>query len=164
MRDVFNLFDVYTEDELYNNWLQANAFWYLSFGHNPYNGGHQPFTQRNLLKRIIEDADSCIIRPNPGATLRFGHETIILPLACLLDLNGYGREIHDMEKLDTEGWINFEVFPMAANIQFVFYRKNEATLPIPTDMAPYYHYRDFREFYIKKLEKYAIERAAQGID
>jgi hypothetical protein len=68
---------------------------------------------------------------------------------------------------------------MAANIQFVFYRRdkndtdvllkvllneNEATLPIPTDMAPYYHYRDFREFYIKKLEKYAIERAAQGID
>jgi hypothetical protein len=179
MRDVFNLFDVYTEDELYNNWLQANAFWYLSFGHNPHNGGNQPFTQRNLLKRIIEDADNSILRPHPGATLRFGHETIILPLACLLDLNGYGREIHDMETLDTKGWINFEVFPMAANIQFVFYRRdkndtdvllkvllneNEATLPIPTDMAPYYHYRDFREFYIKKLEKYAIERAAQGID
>ena len=84
-----------------------------------------------------------------------------------------------MEKLDTEGWINFEVFPMAANIQFVFYRRdkndtdvvlkvllneNEARLPIPTDMAPYYHYRDFREFYVRKLQKYEIERAAQGID
>ena len=84
-----------------------------------------------------------------------------------------------MEKLDTEGWINFEVFPMAANIQFVFYRRdkndtdvvlkvllneNEARLPIPTDMAPYYHYRDFREFYVEKLQKYELERAAQGID
>lgn len=169
MRDVFNLFDIYSSDELYNNWLQANAFWYLSFGNNPYNGGKQPFTQRNLLKRIIEDADSCIIRSNPGATLRFGHETIILPLACLLDLNGYGREIHDMERLDLEGWINFEVFPMAANIQFVFYRKskkdydvifkvllneNEATLPLPTDKAPYYHWNDFRKFYLKKLASY----------
>ena len=169
MRNLFNLFDIYTVDELYNNWLQANAFWYLSFGRNPHNGGHQPFTQRKLLRRIIADADSCLVLPHPGATLRFGHETIILPLACLLDLNGYGREIHDMEQLDLEGWINFEVFPMAANIQFVFYRKNEtdtdiifkvllneneATLPIPTDIAPYYHYRDFRDHYLKILDEY----------
>ena len=136
-------------------------------------------TEMRDVFNLFEDADSCIFRPHPGATLRFGHETIILPLACLLDLNGYGREIHDMETLDTEGWINFEVFPMAANIQFVFYRRskndtdvllkvllneNEARLPIPTDMAPYYHYRDFREFYIKKLQNYELERAAQGID
>ena len=171
MRDLFNLFDIYTPDELYNNWMQANCFWFLSFGCNPYNGAQQPFTQRHLLRRIIEDADSCITRPHPGATLRFGHETIILPLACLLDLNGYGRQIDDMERLDIDGWINFEVFPMAANIQFVFYRKkrkdndiifkvllneNEATLPLPTDMAPYYHWKDFRDYYLKKLDAYVI--------
>jgi len=171
MRYHFNLFDVYTPDELYNNWLQANCFWFLSFGCNPYNGAQQPYTQRNLLRRIIEDADSCIYRPHPGATLRFGHETIILPLACLLDLNGYGREMTDMERLDLDGWINFEVFPMAANIQFVFYRKNkhdrdiifkvllnenEATLPLPTDMAPYYRWSDFRDKYLKKLDAYVL--------
>ena len=171
MRELFNLFDIYSSDELYNNWLQANCFWFLSFGCNPYNGAQQPYTQRNLLRRIIEDADSCINQPNPGATLRFGHETIILPLACLLDLNGYGREMTDMEKLDVEGWINFEVFPMAANIQFVFYRKNkkdrdvifkvllnenEATLPLTTDMGPYYRWSDFRDFYLKKLDAYVL--------
>ena len=171
MRDLFNLFDIYSSDELYNNWLQANCFWFLSFGCNPYNGAQQPYTQRHLLRRIIEDADSCIYRPHPGATLRFGHETIILPLACLLDLNGYGREITDMERLDLDGWINFEVFPMAANIQFVFYRKskndsdiifkvllneNEATLPLPTDMAPYYHWYQFREYYLNKLDAYVL--------
>ena len=171
MRYHFNLFDVYTPDELYSNWMQANAFWFLSFGCNPYNGAQQPYTQRHLLRRIIEDADSCIYRPHPGATLRFGHETIILPLTCLLDLNGYGREITDMERLDLDGWINFEVFPMAANIQFVFYRKNkkdrdvifkvllnenEATLPLPTDKAPYYHWSDFREKYLKKLDAYVL--------
>ena len=58
---------------------------------------------------------------------------------------------------------------MAANIQFVFYRKdlqdkdvlvkvllneNEATLPIATDCAPYYHWNDFRDFYLKKLDSY----------
>ena len=63
---------------------------------------------------------------------------------------------------------------MAANIQFVFYRKdendldiifkvllneNEATLPIPTDIAPYYHYRDFREYYMKKINDYELKLA-----
>lgn len=106
--------------------------------------------------------------------MRFGHETIILPLTCLLDLNGYGRTIRDLDRLDIDGWINFEVFPMAANIQFVFYRKdendldiifkvllneNEATLPIPTDIAPYYHYRDFREHYMKKINDYELKLA-----
>jgi hypothetical protein len=169
MRYHFNLFGIYSPDELYNNWLQANAFWFLSFGCNPYNGAKQPYTQRHLLRQIIEDADSCIYQPHPGATLRFGHETIILPLTCLLDLNGYGREIHDLDRLDIEGWINFEVFPMAANIQFVFYRRskkdhdvifkvllneNEATLPLPTDKPPYYHWSDFRDTYLKKLDAY----------
>jgi hypothetical protein len=169
MRYHFNLFGIYSPDELYNNWLQANAFWFLSFGCNPYNGAKQPYTQRHLLRQIIEDADSCIYQPHPGATLRFGHETIILPLTCLLDLNGYGREIHDLDRLDIEGWINFEVFPMAANIQFVFYRRskkdhdvifkvllneNEATLPLPTDKPPYYNWSDFRDTYLKKLDAY----------
>jgi hypothetical protein len=29
-----------------------------------------------------------------------------------------------------------------------------ATLPIPTDCAPYYHWKDFREFYMNKLNSY----------
>lgn len=169
LRTKVNLYDLYTHDELFNNWEQWNAFWYLSFGNNPHNGSQQPFTQRYLLRKIIEEADSCIAVEKPGATLRFGHETIVLPLTCLLGINGFGREFHDLNQLDLQGWINFEVFPMAANIQFVFYRKdlqdkdvlvkvllneNEATLPIPTDYAPYYHWSDFRDFYLKKLDSY----------
>lgn len=169
MRHHFNLFDIYTIDELFNNWLQANAYWYISFGNNPLNGGQQPFTQRNLLRKIIEEADSCMALPTPGATLRFGHETIVLPLTCLLGINGFDRQFTNLEELDANGWINFEVFPMAANIQFVFYRKNkkdkdvlvkvllneeEATLPLASDCAPYYHWSDFRDYYLKKLDTF----------
>ena len=169
LRHHFDLFDIYTHDELLNNWLQANAYWYISFGNNPLNGGQQPFTQRNLLRKIIEEADSCLRHPNPGATLRFGHETIVLPLTCLLGINGFDRQFTNLEELDANGWINFEVFPMAANIQFVFYRNDtddddillkvllneeEATLPLETDCAPYYHWNDFREYYLKKLDTF----------
>ena len=165
----FSLFDMYTIDELYSNWMQYNAYWYMCFGNSPFNGGTQPYTQRKLLRKIIEDADNAIASPRNGATLRFGHETIVLPLTCLLGLNGFDRQFFDLEELDVNGWLNFDVFPMAANIQFVFYRKNpkdkdvlmkillnenEATLPIPTDCAPYYHWNDFRDFYLKKLDAY----------
>ena len=168
-RHHFSLFDIYTVDELYECWLQYNAYWYMCFGNSPFNGGTQPYTQRHLLRKIIEDADLAVASPRNGATLRFGHETIVLPLTCLLGLNGFDRQFFDLEELDVSGWQNFDVFPMAANIQFVFYRKNpkdkdvllkillnenEATLPIPTDCAPYYHWSDFRDFYLKKLDAY----------
>ena len=93
----------------------------------------------------------------------------MLPLTCLLGIDGFDQQFTNLEDLDTHGWINFEVFPMAANIQFVFYRKNpkdqdvlvkvllnedEATLPLETDCAPYYHWSDFRDYYLKKLDSF----------
>ena len=134
----------------------------LSF---PFNSSHTG----NLLRKIIEEADEAIAKKGHGATLRFGHETIVLPLICLLGLNGFDRQFENLEDLDVNGWINFDVFPMAANVQWVFYRKNpqdkdvlfkillnekESWLPIPTDCEPYYHWKDFREFYLKKLDAY----------
>ena len=165
-RHHFSLFDLYTVDELYSNWLQYNAYWYMCYGNSPFNGGTQPYTQRNLLRKIIEDADNAIASPRNSATLRFGHETIVLPLVCLIGINGFDRQFFNLEDLDVNGWLNFDVFPMAANIQFVFYRKDakdkddvlfkvllneqEATLPIPTDCAPYYHWKDVRAYLTRK--------------
>ena len=139
------------------------------YGPSPLNGGTQPYSQRNLLRNIIAQADSCIGLSNPGATLRFGHDTMVMPLVCLLDLNQNGRQIVDLEKLAPENWVDYKIFPMAANLQFVFYRKNatdkdvlfkvmlnenEATLPLKAVSGPYYRWKDFRDFYIKKLDAY----------
>ena len=97
---------------------------------------------------------------------------MVLPLTCLLGLNGYDQQIDDLEQLESRGWINYRVFPMGANIQFIFYRKafgdsdilfkvllneDEATLPLKTDCAPYYHWADFREHYLKILNAYKGE-------
>ena len=169
LRKQITLYDIFTREELYNNWLGQNASWYLGYGFNPKNGARQPYSQRNLLRKIIEQADSCIRLERPGATLRFGHETMVLPLTCLLGLNGYDQQIDDLEQLEQRGWINYRVFPMGANIQFIFYRKHfgdsdilfkvllnedEATLPLKTDCAPYYHWSDFRAHYLKMLDDY----------
>lgn len=163
------LYDLFTKDELYQNWLQSNAYWYLTYGNCKLNGGTQPFSQRNLLRNIIHQADSCISLSRPGATLRFGHETMVLPLTCLLGLNNFDQQINDLEQLENKGWINYKVFPMGANIQFIFYRKtvggdvlvkvllneNEATLPFNSATGPYYRWTYFKDYYLKKLDSYA---------
>ena len=94
-----------------------------------------------------------------------------MPLVCLLDLDGLGLTTHDLDKLEKNRWVNYHIAPMAANLQFVFFRRNkqdraddvlfkvllnenEATLPLPSDHAPYYKWSDFRRYYLKKLERY----------
>lgn len=168
LRDKVSLYDLFNEDEIYNNWVVSNSWWQMSYGYSPYTGNEQPFSQRNLLHDIIEKADSCIALEHPGATLRYGHDTMVTPLTCLLDLNGYGAEIKDPEKIATQ-WFDYKITPMGTNIQFVFYRKNkddkdvlvkvllnedEATLPIKSDVAPYYHWSDFKKYYLDKLRAY----------
>lgn len=167
------LTDLFEIEDLYNLWKTDNVWWYINYGNSELNDGDRPYTQRYLLRQIIADADSCILLEKPGVQLRFGHETVLLPLTCLLDINGYGQHIDDWENLDAQGWWSSDVFPMASNLQMIFYRSDindkdvffkvllneqEAQLPIKTDCAPYYHWKDFREFYLDKLDKYDKKR------
>ncbi len=167
LRGKVSLYDLFNEDEIYQNWVVSNSWWQMSYGYSPYTGNEQPFSQRNLLRDIIEKADSCIALQHPGATLRYGHDTMVTPLTCLLNLNGYGEEISDPEKI-AQQWFDYKITPMATNLQFVFYRKaksndvlvkvllneDEATLPIQSDVAPYYHWSDFKAYCQKKLDSY----------
>lgn len=171
LRDSLTLYDIFTEDELYGYWQTQNAWWYINFGGCKLNGGMQPYTQRNLLRNIISQADDIIHSDNKhGATLRFGHESMVMPLACLLGINGYDLQTDSIDNLEDYGWINYNIFPMAANIQFVFYKskktaddeillkvllnEREATLPIQSKIAPYYKWSDFKEYYNSKLDAY----------
>ncbi len=169
LRHTLSLYDIFNKDEIYENWRVRNAWWYINYGPSPLNGGTQPYSQRNLLRKIISEADSCIALEHPGATLRYGHDTMVMPLSCLLGLNGLDKTINQLDDVDKQDWCDYKIFPMACNIQFVFYRKSatdkdpifkvllnedEATLPIKTDMAPYYHWSDFKAYYLKKLADY----------
>ena len=163
------LLDIFQTDELYRMWQIDNALWYLQQGACKLNGGRQPYSQRHLLRRIIADADSCIRLADPGAQLRYGHETVLLPLVCLIGINGYDLETDDFSQLEAKGWWCSSVFPMGSKLQFILYRsglddsdvlfkvllnEEEARLPIQTDCAPYYHWNDFRTYCLDKLDRY----------
>ena len=163
---LMTLFDT---DHLYLMWQIDNAFWYIQHGACKLNGGRQPYSQRYLLRQLIADADSCIRLERPGAQLRFGHETVVLPLVCLIGVNGFDLETDNLDELEEKGWWCSSVFPMACNLQFIFYRSHpkdpdvlfkvllneeEATLPLQPVSGPYYRWADFRHYCLDKLSKY----------
>ena len=168
-----NLYDLFSAEDIYNVWRYNNAYWYIHSGETPLTQNRVDYMEANLLRNFIENADRAISsdNPNPGASLRFGHESVVLPLCCLMGLNGLDYSTTDLETLD-QHWQTYKVFPMAANIQFVYFRKHgsddilmlpllnerEATLPVQTDVAPYYHWSDVRDYFIDKLSRQPIIR------
>ena len=164
-----NLMTLFDTDDLYLMWQIDNALWYIQHGACKLNGGRQPSSQCHLLRQMIADADSCIRLDHPGAQLRFGHETVILPLVCLIGVNGFDLETDNLDELEEKGWWCSSVFPMACNLQFIFYRSHpkdpdvlfkvllneeEATLPLQPVSGPYYRWADFRHYCLDKLSKY----------
>ena len=163
---LMSLFDT---NDLYLMWQIDNALWYIQHGACKLNGGRQPYSQRYLLDQLIADADSCIRLDRPGAQLRFGHETVLLPLVCLIGVNGFDLETDNLDELEEKGWWCSSVFPMGCNLQFIFYRSHpkdpdvlfkvllneeEATLPLTPVSGPYYRWTDFRQYCLNKLSKF----------
>ena len=154
---------VFTLDDATDFWTYNNAGWYLYSGNTPLTNYTGARAHRHLLQNFVEAADKAIAAGTNSATLRFGHESVVLPVVCLMGLNGMDYATADLETL-AQHWRSWEVFPMAANIQMIYYRKpgsddilmkillneHEATLPLDTDCAPYYHWRDVRTFFLER--------------
>ena len=187
----FSFDDLWTEDELFSRWRAQNAWWYSVLGNNPFGKKEGLENARPLLKNVLEIADKVIdtdtakakTGKQPVATLRFGHDTMVFPFAVLLQMENGSRntgvEIAEMEGLH-KVWRDYEISPMAANVQLVFYKSskkgspilvkvmlNETEQKIPVTCetkderretkdcpaAPYYRWEDFREFYGKIANK-----------
>lgn len=168
--DGIDMLHLFTNDDLYDQWRIANVGWYMRYGNAPQTGNLMVFSQYNLLKNIIETADTCVTIGKPQATMRFGHEVCVMPLACLMELGTCGASIVDLEQLD-KYWQNYKIFPMGCNIQLVFYKpkrgegdilvkallnEREVTLPVaPTSTPYYYKWVDLRKFWTDKLARFA---------
>ena len=167
--DEINLYHYFSNSEIFELWRLKNIYWYIHWANAPQNGNRMPFIERALLQDMIEKADNAVATGEHGASLRFGHETCVLPLACLMELDSVNYSCDDLETLH-EHWQDFNTIPKACNIQMVFYRpagstgnrpdnilvkvllnEHEAILPIKPVQGPYYRWSDLRQYYEKKL-------------
>lgn len=162
METKVDLYPLFTPEELYSCWIGSNLWFYTGDANSPWNKGTAIASCRNLIDNIIEGADKAIAGEGEAATLRFGHDGNIIPLAASLHLEGCDISESDGAKA-CELWQNYKVSPMAANIQLIFFRKkgsddvlvkfllneNETSIPVKTDVAPFYHWKDVRNFLSK---------------
>ncbi len=156
----FELLSLFTPEERFGFWQCQNAYWYSWAGLSSEQEGTGPYIGANLLQNILDQATLALSKPDCSVTLRFGHDSGILPLISLLKVKGCDAHIANLDSLYTV-WTDFRLIPMASNLQFVFYRKPESTdvlvkvllneaevqLPVSTDVAPYYHWNAFRDYY-----------------
>lgn len=158
-----SFFDLFNKEELFDLWQSDNANWYCSIGLYP---NSTPYYKEhyNLLRNILDTADKAIKNGKTSVTLRFGHDSVVAPLSFLLRLKGCDKTIANFDDIYTY-WANFKIVPMAGNIQLIFYRKpgsqdvlvkflqneHETSIPVKTNCAPYYHWKDVEAFYRTEL-------------
>ena len=145
--------DIFTPEERIALWKIDNFqfYWYAWQTHL----GYMP-----ILDDIVAKADERIASGEKGADLRFGHDYTILPLMMILNLDGMGREAQTADEI--ADICRLQQVPMGANVHFVFYKNNsdevifkvlhngkEATLPVETEMWPYYSWNSFKEYFGK---------------
>lgn len=151
----------FTPGELYAQWEANNAKWHATCGFSSITDNRMPRMVAPLVADIVAGIDSALAGNENGATLRFGHETVLLPLSAALRLDGMDAEIATLDSV-ADRWQAYRAFPMAGNIQIILYghptlsplvkillNEREASLPIPTDKFPYYPWEAVRALWLR---------------
>ena len=157
--------DVFGEDGMIDGFRSYNAAWCLWEGLMP--GAKRSYIRLYpLLQNFLDEADAMIASGGSGLRLRFGHDSVVLPMAFIFGFQEATGATDDMEDLHNHFSI-FRLIPMAANIQLVFFRKagsddilvkflmneNETSVPLPTDCYPFYHWSDVEPYYRNMIEE-----------
>lgn len=145
-----SLYDLFTDEELYALWEAGNARLYYQMGPSVPFGDTIRASARPLLRNIVETAQRVIDGDEPvAASLRFGHDVYITPLLALMGVEGAAEQVADPGRI-AAAWSVEKVSPMAANLQFVFFRNpatgdvrvrvlhNERDARLPLAGGPYY--------------------------
>ncbi len=158
------VWDLFTLDELFTLQQAINLHMYIYWCNSPQLGDLVLPAIKPLLKDFMDKADAALAEDVPGADLRFGHDIHLMQLLALIGVNGYVEQVEDRQKV-IDQFQDFIDAPMAANLQMVFYRNRagdvlvkflqnevESWIPIDTDVYPYYHWNEVREYFITLLE------------
>ena len=157
------LYGLFTPQERYSLWRVSNFRDYQIVGWYSKVQNLRPKAMKNLLADIIDNAETDW-QKGISLRLRFAHDSSLMPLLSLMNVNGWGIVTDNPEEVE-KYWRSFDI-PMATNFQLIFFKskKNpdvlvqvlhngfEATLPFPM-AAPgsFYRWEDIKAYYSKLL-------------
>ncbi len=162
------LLDIFTSDELYHLWSCLNYKMYYLHANNPATGAPGPRSAASLLRHFTVDIDSAVmgLRTDRSVTLRFGHDTALMRLMALMNIEGADASVGSPSDIDGR-WTDFLLTPMGANLQVVLLtsrrgdeplillRHNERTASLPLQALPggYYRWSDVRRLWTANADK-----------
>lgn len=164
MESPVSFMDIFDKQELFDLWQVANYNFYVCNANHTLTGGKTLENAHNLIRNIIESADEMIASGRNGATLRFGHDGDLIPLAGALRLDDCYNATGRPEDTYLH-FADFKIAPMAGNVQLIFFRdkagdvlvkfmlnERETSIPVETDRYPFYHWKDVKNFYANILK------------
>ena len=160
----------FTKDQLYTIFLANSISWLISPGYYP---GMTPIYKRGYLtiKHMMDNAQKAIDAGENGAFLRFSHDGFVIQIVRAFEFDGC-REVPADFLHVCDHFSLFQVIPMGSNIQMVFCRKpgsddilvkfllqeEEKHIPVETDIWPFYHWKDVKEYYYPRIESFIETR------
>ena len=162
-----SFYDLFTPDELFDLWQTFNFIFYVNDGAFAKNGTKVLDNALPQLKNIIESADKALSSSVPAADLRFAHDGNLIPLAATLELKDCNIVEENPENF-YKAFSDWKIAPMAGNIQIIFYKnkknpkdvlvkflhnERETSIPVQTDIFPYYKWEDVKAYYEPKLKR-----------
>jgi Histidine acid phosphatase. len=163
-----DIYHHFTPEELAYLWANGNDSIYRMWGGGLETGDANRYAIRPLLQDFIDKADAAL---EPGshraADLRFGHDTSILPLFALLDIDDLHHRHFPYREAHQHDWFAFFQVPMACNIQMIFYRDRKGEVlakilynekevllsGIEPVSGPYYRWPELRAHFVGLIDK-----------
>lgn len=151
----FNMKGILNDKEWYGYWQTQNLRQYLTKSAAPVGNMLPVAIAWPLLSEFIQTTEQAINGQSDNrVNLRFAHAETIIPFVALMGIGKTDIQIVSPDSVSIY-WQDYEIAPMAANVQWVFYRdkdcqvwvkillnEQEATIPVVTSFFPYYRWEE----------------------
>lgn len=124
-----SFYDIFTAQEMFDLWQCVNYRFYICNANPLASKGIVMANAKTLVENIIESADSAMKNRSIAATLRFGHDGNVIPLVQLVFFENKSGDVL---------------------VKFL-HNEKEVHIPVKTDIWPYYHWNEVKEYYQKRL-------------
>lgn len=154
-----------TLEELAESYRIRSGYAYLKHIRSDVFGEKNADESAPLLRDFVTKADEALAGNKVAATLRYGHDATLMPLAAAMGLKDFSRT-HTMNDLPADYWDLGSKIGMASNLQMVFYKnrkddiivkflynEKETTVPAlePVYAEIYYRWSDVRNLFMSRL-------------
>lgn len=170
---VISLGYYFTTQERYYFWENINAKQYMLMGPGLVGQGVNGKIAFPLLEDFLNTVNDAIQKRDTSLDLIMTHAETLLPFITLLQIPGMSEQVDSLSKV-VIAWKNYQIAPMAANLQWIFYEKKDQPgkdilvqcklneqrihLPIPTKRYPYYEWNDVYQYYKNCLDSLSLPK------